>query len=27
MMQPGVVRAYVQLVDEYHPNLGLDDTN
>jgi len=27
MMQPGVVRAYVELVDEYHPHLGSDDTN
>ena len=27
MMQPGVVRAYAELVDEYHPNLALDNTN
>lgn len=27
MMQPNVVRAYVELVDEYHPDLDSDDTN
>jgi len=27
MMQPNVVRAYVELVNEYHPDLDSDDTN
>ena len=27
MMQPNVVRAYVELINEYHPCLGSDDTN
>lgn len=27
MMQPNVVRAYVELINEYHPCLGSDDIN
>jgi len=27
MMQPNVVRAYVELINEYHPDLDSDDTN